>query len=132
MNGGDLSPQVCNLLRVAAPTMDAVELLVFLARHPDDQWTADDIVSAIRPVVVTAAVVEDTLARFRSQGLIREVQSSRFRFEPASAALRDAVADLVTAYNERPVSLIRTVYEVAAARGPESFAKAFKITRDEP
>jgi hypothetical protein len=45
--------------------------------------------------------------------------------------LERAIGLLLRAYNERPVTLIRTVYAIADAKKIQAFADAFKIKKDE-
>jgi hypothetical protein len=45
--------------------------------------------------------------------------------------VESAIGLLLRAYNERPVTLIRTVYAIADAKKIQAFADAFKIKKDE-
>ena len=54
---------------------------------------------------------------------------SRYRYEPATPALRRAVELLAIAYNERPVTLVRAIYDRPSAI--QSFADAFRIRKED-
>jgi hypothetical protein len=52
-----------------------------------------------------------------------------FRLAPATDALRQVVTTIVNMYEQRPVTLIRAVYEQASAA--RSFADAFRLRNKE-
>lgn len=130
MTDSELPKNLLLLIQNGIPTLPAAELLVFLARHPEKAWKCEEIVGAIRPAAVTIPEGEKYLAAFEAQGLIRG-DSGLFQFAPASPELKDAVLALVHAYDERPVTLIRTIYALADSK-IQSFADSFKLNKDSP
>jgi hypothetical protein len=130
MNEIGLSRQVRQLLLSSVPTLDALELLVFLARRPDRSFKAGEVVEAMRPTEITEPAVRECLRLFQAQGLVAEREDAGFAYRPASPELAAAVGGLVAAYEERPVTLIRAVYEVATSKTIQSFADAFKLKKD--
>lgn len=129
MSDTDLPADVRHFIQFAVPTMDALELLIFLARNPNRQWMATEIVNEIRPVVITMSAVKENLAMFQSHGLVSEMQLSCFQFRPTSPGLEEVANKVVDAYNRRPVTLIRTIYAASANRNIQAFADAFKIKK---
>jgi hypothetical protein len=129
MTDSDFPEPLLRFLESCIPNFSAVELLVFLAGHADTPWSSDEIVRAIQPVVITGPAVEEYLALFKAKGLVKDMPDARFQFAPASTELAEAVAALSHAYNERPVSLIRTIYAFADSR-IRSFADTFKLNTD--
>jgi len=121
-----LTERLLSFLRTSVPTFPAAELLLFLAKHSERQWTAESIVEAIKPTVISISGVRSYLDIFRTQQLIKGNADHGYQFFPASAELRTTVEDLAHAYNERPVTLIRTIYAIEESK-IQSFADSFKF-----
>jgi hypothetical protein len=107
-------------------TTEAAELLVMLSGDPARQWNLQEILHNIRPTVITEGELRKYLLLFQARSLVIEHPGSRFQYQPASAILDSIVRALEKAYNERPVTLIRTIY----SRKIRSFADAFKLKND--
>lgn len=128
MSDAELSDEICSLIHSSVPTVDALELLVFLAGRADQEWVPGQPTGS-------AHLLRDhespQYARlFLEQGLLVAGPTGGYRFQPATPALDSAVRALCTAYNERPVTLIRTVYAIADLKKIQSFADAFKLKKD--
>lgn len=120
----DLPENLLKLLRQSIPTYPAAEFLL-LIRQVGAFHSAEEL-STMRQPPAKPKEVEAYLATFRAAGLI-EFQDGAYRFAPANDDLRNAVEALATAYNEKPVTLIRTIYDLAGGK-IQSFADAFKIS----
>ena len=125
MTAGDLSPSLLQLIRASVPTFSAAELLVFLHRNPVRQWTAEQIVDAIRPVVIPLPAIRECLSHFLQQGLVT-CSGGAFTYAPQSEGQKESVGELSRAYDERPVTLIRTIYLIADLK-IQSFADSFRL-----
>jgi hypothetical protein len=129
MSESEFPIAVLDLIRRGVPTFPAVEFLIFLQDLPNESWTVEELVEKLRQRSVNAAFITEQLARFRRTGLVEQQDDGRFRFSPATPELAEAVKQLKTAFNERPVTLIRAVY--AMADHPiQSFADSFRIKGD--
>ena len=117
------------LIQGAIPTIDALELLVLLTREPRRPWTMPELLQRLAGAGGREPALREYLAGFRSQGLLAEAQSGSYLYQPASETIAASVAGLILAYNERPVTLIRTVYEIADAQRIQAFAEAFRIKK---
>ena len=115
------------LIHGSIPTIDALELLVVLARSPGHEWSLTELVS--RVAGLTEGAVREYLSGFRSLGILAEPSSGSYLYLPANELVAEAVAGLMRAYDERPVTLIRTVYEIADAKRIQAFADAFRIKK---
>lgn len=124
----DFSPEFLQFIRSSVPTTTAAELLLFLAAHSDRPWNAQELLSEMKTGVIDAQTVADHLVLFRAHGLVQEAEG-RVRYRPASPELAAFVASLAEAYQERPVTLIRAIYEEARLK-IKSFADAFKLRKD--
>jgi hypothetical protein len=103
--------------------------MLFLARHPGVPCRPAEIVNQMQPTVITQAAAAQYITLFEEHGLVAEQAEGVFVYRPASPELEEAMAALVQAYNERPVTLIRVVYEVANSKTIRSFADAFKFKK---
>lgn len=129
MTSNELPENVRALIARAVPTIDALELLLQLVREPARSWTAAEL-SAGAPAGVREPGVAAFLDTLRAQNLVEEREPARYVYHAGTPALQQAVAGLLTAYRERPVTLIRTIYAIADSRAIQSFADAFKLKRD--
>lgn len=126
----ELPEDVRRLILASIPSLDTLELVIGLVRRS--------------PAIMTVAMLDDELgvrsigreaiARYlqslQTQGLVAEGPPGLFGYRPASPELDRAVQGLLRAYNERPVTLIRTVYQLADVRGIQAFSEAFRLRKD--
>jgi hypothetical protein len=106
--------------------MEHVDVLVLLAKEPAQRWSPSEIRERLRLAIdLPARVFTDLI----TAGLIGRESGDppRYQYQPSSASLRDAVSSLVVMYDERPVTLVRTVYSRPSA--VQSFADAFIIKK---
>lgn len=129
MTASDLPEILIRLIRSSVPTFPAAELLLFFLRHPDRAWTTAEITHAIRPTLIAASAVDEYVGLFKARGLLNQDAGGGYRFQPESEAMHSAVELLAQAYNERPVTLIRTIYALGESR-IQSFADSFKFNQD--
>ena len=106
--------------------MEHVDVLVLLAKEPTHRWSASEIRERLRLAIDLPAGVFIDLVE--SGLIIREPgDTPRYQYQPSSSSLREAVASLIVLYEERPVTLVRTVYSRPSA--VQSFADAFIIRK---
>jgi hypothetical protein len=107
--------------------MDHVEVLLRLLRAGPAGLAQDELV---RETARPAALVETALADLVRGGLVSTEDDAgglpRLKYDPQSEDHRRAVEELATMYNERPVTLIRAIYD-RAAQPVISFADAFRV-----
>ena len=121
--------EVRQLIARHVHTMEQVEIVLLLARTPARALTVDEIRAELR--LGADAPAAKSLVGLADGRLIEEQSGSppRWRYAPADAELRRAVELLAVAYNERPVTLVRMIYERPSA--VQSFADAFRIRRED-
>ena len=115
-------------IQSCVPTLQAAEVLLFFASHPDRDFSVEEVVVCMRPTVITVPAVKEYTALFATQDLVTYAHG-RFRYGPLSAAHEHAIGVLARAYDERPVTLIRVIYGVADSK-IQSFADSFKLRED--
>lgn len=104
-----------------------MEVLVLLFRSAPEALGKSDIMQRLkRP----AELLETALADLVAGGLVSSTEpapgTETFRYDPGSESLRNSVEELMTMYNERPVTLIRAIYD-RPAQPVISFAEAFRV-----
>jgi hypothetical protein len=124
-----ISPEVRQLIEDSVPSLEALEIILLLARDPGREWHAVAIPPLLAPTVVTEAQVLQYLHVLADHRIVRQTDGQRFVYDPATPALAQAVAGIILAYHQRPVSLIRMVYASADKKNIQSFADAFRLRR---
>lgn len=122
----DFPEELCLFIKETIPTLEAAELLVFLASESARYWKVEEIVDELRPTVIAESEIRRCLALFQARGLVVESQDACFQYRPASPGLDATVGTLAKAFNRRPVTLIRMIY----SRKIQAFADAFRIKKD--
>jgi hypothetical protein len=125
----DLPETLLHFIHSCLPTFTAAELLLFLHQRRDQTWTPETIASTISPTSITVSAAKEYLILFETCGLVTENEPGLYQYAPNSPTLEDNVHTLLRAYNERPVTLIRTIYTIADSK-IQSLADAFKLKRD--
>ena len=123
-----LPKSLIEFIQECVPTYQAAELLLFFASHPDGDFSAEDVVVAMRPVVITVPAVKEYASLFVDKGLIVQAHR-RYRYGPSTVDLERGIGELAHAYNEKPVTLIRAIYRIADSK-LQSFAESFKLRED--
>jgi hypothetical protein len=124
----ELSADLIQFIHACVPTYQAAEVLLFFAAHADRAFTPEEIVEAMRPVVVTVSAVDQYAALYVSRGVVIE-QDGAFAYRPSSPELERAIEELAHAYNERPVTLINVIYRLTDGN-IRSFSDAFKLRKE--
>jgi hypothetical protein len=123
-----LPEPLLKLIALTVPTYKSAEILVFIATKPERRWKSEEIVAEIQPILITLPAVKQSMALFQARGIVKE-RDGHFHYEPASSELREAIEALVAAYNQRPVTLIQTIYRIAESR-VQSFADSFNLREE--
>jgi hypothetical protein len=108
----DLPETLLKFLHANIPTFQAADALLFFAQNRDRDFSAEEVVVAMRPRVISVATVREYAALFSERRLLTE-SNGRFRYRPATWELECRVGELSNAYNEKPVTLISAIYHVA-------------------
>lgn len=126
----DLSPALLEFIRTCIPSYRTAEVLLAIVAHPERagrDFSPDEIVRIMRPVDITESAARSSLTVLTANGLLRQ-HADRFSYSP-SPDLEPRTQELMRAYSERPVTLIRAIYR-NEDRGIQSFADAFKLRKD--
>lgn len=118
-----LPAPVLDLVAHSIASMEQIDVLLALQADGAVSWQADEMA---RKLQIAPAAAAASLAALKSARLAEVSPDGGYRYAPGSAALRDAVAQLVVAYNTRPVTLIKAIYN-RPPKAITSFADAFRI-----
>lgn len=112
-------------LRTHITSVDHLDLLVLLVNSPETEWTVE---AAAQVVHGRPDQAEACLERLVTSGLaaVRRTPEPRYRSVAPRGPLAADTAVMVAFYRERPVSVIRRIYE-QGSDGLRAFADAFKI-----
>jgi hypothetical protein len=129
MADSDLPREVRELIVRQLHSMEEIDVLLLLAAEPGG-LTVNEIRDRLR--LPASDIPVASIARLIGHRLIEceeKEGESRYSYAAVDAKVRRAVELLRVAYNERPVTLVRLVYNRPSAA--QSFADAFRITKDD-
>jgi hypothetical protein len=122
-----LPAEVRWLVQECLPTMEHVELLLYLARHEGGTHSLREICDAISINPEVASTRMEDLVRCRLVATEPDdAGEARFAYHPTGIRERHAVSALADAYSSRPVTLIRFVYE-RPATSLQDLADSFRL-----
>jgi hypothetical protein len=123
---GPFPDEIRRFLDANIESIDQLEILRVLGENPTREFTAAVLAATIS---ADPAAVATHLSAMHGRGLLTaETRGGEpvARYGPATAALGDLVGRLLQHYKERPVSMIKLVYD--RAKDPlRSFADAFRL-----
>ena len=125
-----LPDDVRRLIESSIPTLEALEIVLLLARDPGREWQASLVPRLLPSAQVTEAAVLEYLRILADQGIVAKRDEHRFVYAPRTPELTRAVEGLIIAYHQRPVTLIKAVYASAELARIRSFAEAFRLRKE--
>ena len=129
MEDADFTDEFCRFIQTAIPSVEAAELLIVFARHPEREMAATDALAALpRGVPLDEAQAAPLLEGFVGRGLLSRGAGQGYRYAPSTSELRAHAEMLAQAYNQRPVTLIRIIYALRDSK-IQSFAEAFRLRK---
>ena len=123
----EISDNVRDLIRRRVATMDHVEVLMRLFEADGAPVSSRDIERSARlgPQTVVRCAAELVQAELATH----DAATASYRFAPRTPVDRQAVAELASLYNQRPVTLVKLIYSMPS-RAITSFADAFRLRED--
>lgn len=119
---------VLQFLDANVDTIQQLEILRILGEDRERDWKASELASASQ---TKPAALPGQLAPLEQRGLIKTEQAGpelTCRFAPKTETLAKQLEDLLHAYQARPVSLIKRVYE--RTRQLSAFADSFRLRKE--
>jgi hypothetical protein len=129
MEDVDFSDEFCRFIQLAIPSVEAAEILLFLQKYADREWSVKEIVDGLRAsITITDGDGAKWLEHLQARGLLEYGADRRVRYRPQSGELEAFARMLALAYAQRPVTLIRMIYALRDTK-IQTFADAFKIRK---
>ena len=128
MTDPDFPEELRSFIQETIPSVDAAELLLLFALHPDQHSRVDAVIESMRPTALSEAAARGYLQHFQARGLIAQSENESFRYAPVTLELDAMVRALTRVYNERPVTLVRLIYSSKDEK-IRSFADAFRLKK---
>jgi hypothetical protein len=104
-------------------SIEQLEVLLLLARAPDESWSAELVARELRIDAASAGRRLEQLAKLRL--IERSSFEGRFHYSPGNVDLDRRVAGLRRAYAERRVALITLIF--TKPDPVQAFADAFRV-----
>jgi hypothetical protein len=128
MTDPDFPEALRAFIRDYIPNVDAAELLFLFARARGMPLDLAAALDGLRPTVISPPAARRQLEAFAERGLLARLGNDTYEYQPASAELDEVVRALTRVYNERPVTLVRTIYALRDET-IRSFSDAFRIKK---
>lgn len=125
-----LPEDVLRFLDTAIQSVDQLEILRLLSENPSRAWSPWELAPKVQ---TDSQAVTHHLTALHARGLItaeKRDTGSVWRFGAQSPELQAELDRLMTIYRERPVSMIKAVYN-RPAEVLRSFADAFRLRKQE-
>lgn len=120
-----LPDEILQFISSNVRSVEQLEILRVLSEDRQREWSPVELASAVQAAPDATGV---HIAELHARGLIAALPGGSCRHgpEPAHVAILERVLDV---YRERPVSMIRVMYE-RVADPLKSFADAFVVKKD--
>ncbi len=123
MTESELPVGLMEFIRTTLPSYEAAVFLVVVARDPQRDWTTTELAAELGPEAMAYTDL------FEKEGFLRRDAMDRVRLDPVSPERRALVAELLYAYDHRPVTLIRIMRSAALAK-IRAFSASFRLKQD--
>lgn len=123
-----IKPRVKQFITDHIESVMQLEVLLLVAAQPGRVWTSNELAQELR---IDEAWVDGQLRAMATSGLVsmEEASPPRFRYDPRTAELGQAVAELAQAYADRRVTVIGMIFSKPVDK-LRTFADAFRIRKD--
>ena len=101
-----IDDDVLSFIRSTIKSVWALELLLFLRRHRERAWTAEELVRELRS---SRFVVSEIMTTFSAAGLIVNESDAVYRYAPAALELDRLAERLEKTYAERPMAVVKAI-----------------------
>ena len=127
MTDPDFPDALRSFIQEAIPTVDAAELLLALLRTPERPLELREILDSMGSAAPSESAARHYLTTFNTRGIVA-AYGERYQYAPENSDIDAAVRALARVYNERPVTLVRTIYAPKDDK-IRSFADAFRLKK---
>lgn len=122
----DISGDARDMIQRHMATMDHVELLMLLRNGREDSFPVSRLAELMRKPEGLVTMALESLA---AAGLVAQLTDGTYRYSAREDKLDRTAESVIQLYNERPVTLVRLLYE-RPPTAVNTFADAFKLRKD--
>jgi acetolactate synthase small subunit len=131
---GEPGEELRQFLHDSVKSFEELEALLFLARHPDQDFSAEAVTATLGATVGSIDEALEELARVGELvNMTRAGMVRVYRYAPRDESIRRRVAELEAAYNERRMTIVQMLSANALERvrraAMRRLADAFRIER---
>lgn len=126
MPDADLSPDLQRFIARHIQSVEKLEILLLFYRDPARSWPPSEIYQQIQS---SPTSVNQKLDELVSEGFVAREKDGTFRFQPKSPALGTQVGSLNTAYRERRIKVIESIFSKTTEE-LRAFSNAFKLRKE--
>jgi hypothetical protein len=118
--------EVARFIQSTFTSIWSLELLCFLKKHAEREWSPAEMVAALR---ASDLIVDQSLAALTAAGLVVTRSEGTARYQPATPRLETLAASAEAYYAQSPDAVRRMIVS-AASSDLASFADAFRFRKD--
>lgn len=118
--------EISRFIRSTFRSVWSIELLCHLRKHPDRNWSSEELVAALR---ASDLIVSQSLAALTAAGLVVASADGTVRYQPASEVLHRLAGAAEEEYARSP-DAVRRMIVTASNNGLAAFADAFRLRGD--
>jgi len=118
--------EIESFIRSTFRSVWSLELLIFLRKNNDRDWSREDLVAGLR---ASDSIVAQSVEALVAAGLIATEDEEKVRYLPVSEAL-DRRAREAEAFYSRSPDTVRRLIVMSASGGLAAFADAFRLRKD--
>ncbi len=127
MHESELPNGVSRFITHHIHSVEQLEILLLLHRHPERAWSADAVARELRIAPESAGERLEGMVHHRL--FVRQgVSPKEYRYGPENMKLDDTVRDLAAEYMKRRVMVINLIYSKPIHK-IRTFADAFRLTK---
>jgi hypothetical protein len=118
--------EIESFIRSTFRSVWSLELLIFLRKNNDRDWSREDLVAGLRASV---SIVAQSVEALVAAGLIATEDEEKVRYLPVSGDLDRRAAEAEAFYARSP-DTVRRLIVMSASGGLAAFADAFRLRKD--
>jgi hypothetical protein len=118
--------EIESFIRSTFRSVWSLELLIFLRKNNDRDWSREDLVAGLR---ASDSIVAQSVEALVAAGLIATEDEEKVRYLPVSGDLDRRAAEAEAFYARSP-DTVRRLIVMSASGGLAAFADAFRLRKD--
>lgn len=122
----EIPAEVLRFIEERIDSIPQLETLLMMSREENREWQVSEVAARN---YISEPLAAETLDVLRRRGLVAEIESHRFRYQPASPEICEGVAQLARSYQSNLSRITMFIHSKPSASIKE-FARAFDLKKD--